>query len=307
MNTTAAIEVRNLHQRYDDFEAVRGIAFEVGRGELYALLGTNGAGKTTTLDVLEGYHAPTEGQVRVLGHDPFAQRAEVRHRMGIVLQEAGFYKDLTVAETVDGWRRWTPNALKRRDALERVGLAHRAEVRVGQLSGGEKRRLDLALAVLGRPEVLFLDEPTTGLDPEARRNVWELIRDMVTEGTTVLLTTHYLDEAQQLAERLAIMHTGRIVTEGTLTDVLGGRGTRISFRLPAVPPSDLPYDLGLERRSITLDGDAYTVETHDPQGDLRTLLVWAHERGWELDGLEVRRPSLEEIFLEVAETERVAA
>ncbi|WP_223167273.1 ABC transporter ATP-binding protein [Nonomuraea sp. SYSU D8015] len=307
MNTTAAIEVRNLHQRYDDFEAVRGIAFQVGRGELYALLGTNGAGKTTTLDVLEGYHAPTEGQVRVLGHDPFAQRAEVRQRMGIVLQEAGFYKDLTVAETVNGWRRWTPRPLERGQVLERVGLAHRADVRVGQLSGGEKRRLDLALAVLGRPEVLFLDEPTTGLDPEARRNVWELIRGMVAEGTTVLLTTHYLDEAQQLADRLAIMHMGRIVTEGTLADVLGGRGTRIVFRLPAVRPSDLPFDLGLGRPRITLDGEAYTVETHDPQGDLRRLLVRAHERGWELDGLEVRRPSLEEIFLEVAETEKVAA
>jgi ABC-2 type transport system ATP-binding protein len=307
VNTTAAIEVRNLHQRYDDFEAVRGIAFEVGRGELYALLGTNGAGKTTTLDVLEGYDAPSAGEVRVLGHDPFAQRAEVRHRMGIVLQEAGFYKDLTVAETVDAWRRWTPNALERRQVLERVGLAHRADVRAGQLSGGEKRRLDLALAVLGRPEVLFLDEPTTGLDPEARRNVWDLIRGMVAEGTTVLLTTHYLDEAQQLAERLAIMHAGRIVTEGTLAGVLGGRGTRIMFRLPAVHPSDLPYEPGLGRRSVKLDGDAYTVETRDPQGDLRTLLTWAHESGRELDGLEVRRPSLEEIFLEVAETERVVA
>ncbi|WP_211370308.1 ABC transporter ATP-binding protein [Nonomuraea turkmeniaca] len=307
MNTTAAIEVRDLHQRYDDFEAVRGIAFEVARGELYALLGTNGAGKTTTLDVLEGYHAPTEGQVRVLGHDPFAERAEVRHRMGIVLQEAGFYKDLTVAETVDAWRRWTPHALERGAVLERVGLGHRAQVRVEQLSGGEKRRLDLALAVLGRPDVLFLDEPTTGLDPEARRNVWELIKGMVTEGTTVLLTTHYLDEAQQLAERLAIMHAGRIVTEGTLARVLGDRGTRIRFRLPAVRPSDLPYEPGLGLRSIKLDGDAYTVETHEPQRDLRTLLEWADEHGWELDGLEVRRPSLEEIFLEVAETEKVAA
>ncbi|WP_328816684.1 ABC transporter ATP-binding protein [Nonomuraea cypriaca] len=261
---TSAIEVRNLHQRYDDFEAVRGIAFEVGRGELYALLGTNGAGKTTTLDVLEGYHAPTEGQVRVLGHDPFAQRAEVRHRMGIVLQEAGFYKDLTVAETVDAWRRWTPRAMERGAALERVGLAHRERVRVGGLSGGEKRRLDLALAVLGRPEVLFLDEPTTGLDPEARRNVWSLIRGMVEEGTTVLLTTHYLDEAQHLAHRLAIMHEGRIVTEGTLADVLGERGTRITFRLAAVQPGDLPYDVGQDRRTIRLDGDAYTVETRGP-------------------------------------------
>jgi ABC-2 type transport system ATP-binding protein len=306
VNTTA-IEVRNLHQKYGDFEAVKGIGFEVGRGELYALLGTNGAGKTTTLDVLEGYHAPTSGQVRVLGHDPFAERAEVRHRMGIVLQEAGFYKDLTVAETVDAWRRWTPHALDRGEVLERVGLAHRRAVRVSQLSGGEKRRLDLALAVLGQPDVLFLDEPTTGLDPEARRNVWELVRTMVAQGTTVLLTTHYLDEAEQLAQRLAIMHEGRIVTEGTLADVLGERGTRITFRLPAVRPSELPYGPGLAPRSVKLDGEAFTVETHEPQEDLRTLLAWAHERGFGLDGLEVRRPSLEELFLEVAETERVAA
>ncbi|MFG3440233.1 ATP-binding cassette domain-containing protein [Nonomuraea sp. NPDC047897] len=306
MNTTA-IEVRDLHQRYDDFEAVRGISFEVARGELYALLGTNGAGKTTTLDVLEGFHAPTEGQVRVLGHDPLAERAAVRRRVGLVLQEAGFYKDLTVAETVDAWRRWTPRAMERRAVLDRVGLAHREHVRVAQLSGGEKHRLDLALAVLGRPEVLFLDEPTTGLDPEARRNVWALVREMVAEGVTVLLTTHYLDEAEQLAQRLAIMHAGRIVTEGTLGDVLATRGTRIAFRLPGVRPSELPYVPGLTRRSVRVDGEAYMIETDEPQEDLRVLLTWAHQRGLGLTGLEVRRPSLEEVFLEVAETERVAA
>lgn len=306
VNTTV-IEVRDLHQRYDDFEAVRGISFEVARGELYALLGTNGAGKTTTLDVLEGFHPPTKGQARVLGHDPLTERAAVRQRVGLVLQEAGFYKDLTVAETVDAWRRWTPRALERRHVLERVGLAHREAVRVAQLSGGEKRRLDLALAILGRPEVLFLDEPTTGLDPEARRNVWALVREMVAEGVTVLLTTHYLDEAEHLAQRLAIMHAGRIVTEGTLGDVVAGRGTRIAFRLPGVRPSELPYVPGLTRRSVRADGDAYAVETDEPQEDLRVLLTWAHERGLELTGLEVRRPSLEEIFLEVAETERVAA
>lgn len=306
VNTTA-IEVRDLHQRYEDFEAVRGVSFEVARGELYALLGTNGAGKTTTLDVLEGFRAPTKGQVRVLGHDPLAERAAVRRRMGLVLQEAGFYKDLTVAETVDAWRRWTPGAMDRRAVLDRVGLTHREQVRVGQLSGGEKRRLDLALAVLGRPEVLFLDEPTTGLDPEARRNVWALVREMVAEGVTVLLTTHYLDEAEQLAQRLAIMHAGRIVTEGTLGAVLAGRGTRIAFRLPGVRPGELPYASGPTRRSVRADGEAYTVETDRPQEDLRVLLTWAHQRGLELAGLEVRRPSLEEIFLEVAETEKVAA
>ncbi|MGI5491275.1 ATP-binding cassette domain-containing protein [Microtetraspora malaysiensis] len=307
MNTTA-IEVRDLHQKYGAFEAVRGIGFEVARGELYALLGTNGAGKTTTLDILEGYHRPTRGRVRVLGHEPFGERAAIRQRIGIVLQEAGFYKDLTVAETVDAWRRWTPRALERRQVLERVGLAHRQSVRVAQLSGGEKRRLDLALAVLGRPELLFLDEPTTGLDPEARRNVWALIGGMVADGVTVLLTTHYLDEAQQLAHRLAIMHEGRMVTEGTLADVLGGRGTRITFRLPGVRPSELPYQLGAEeRRSVRLTGETFTLETRDPQRDLWTLLAHARDRGWELDGLEVRKPSLEEVFLEVAEGERSAA
>ncbi|RJL34405.1 ABC transporter ATP-binding protein [Bailinhaonella thermotolerans] len=306
MNETA-IEVRNLHQSYGDFEAVRGIGFEVARGELYALLGTNGAGKTTTLDVLEGYHPPTKGEVRILGHDPVAERDAVRHRMGIVLQEAGFYKDLTVGETVAAWRRWTRDALETREALGKVGLEHREKVRVGQLSGGERRRLDLALAVLGRPEVLFLDEPTTGLDPEARRNVWELIRGMLADGVTVLLTTHYLDEAEQLAQRLAIMHQGRIVTEGVLADVLASRGTRITFRLPGFAGSDLPYAPGLARRSVVVNGDAFTVETDEPQEDLRLLLDWAHGRRLELGGLEVRRPTLEEVFLDVAQTEGVAA
>ncbi|MFC5816115.1 ABC transporter ATP-binding protein/permease [Nonomuraea harbinensis] len=178
-----------------------------------------------------------------------------------------------MAETVDAWRRWTPHALGRGEVLDRVGLGHRAAVRVGQLSGGEKRRLDLALAVLGRPEVLFLHEPTTGLDPEARRKVWELVRGMVADGATVLLTTHYLDEAEQLAQRLAIMHDGRIVTEGTLAGVLGERGTRISFRLPGARPGDLPYSPGLARRSVRQDGETFTVETHEPQRGLAFTIL----------------------------------
>jgi ABC-2 type transport system ATP-binding protein len=293
MNT--AIEVRELHQGYGDFTAVRGVSFAVPPGEVYALLGTNGAGKTTTLDVIEGYRPARSGRVRVLGADPYTERDRIRARIGIVLQDGGFYKDLTVAETVDAWRRWTPSALPRDAALALVRLDGRAKVRVGQLSGGEKRRLDLALAVLGRPQVLFLDEPTTGLDPEARQGVWELIRALVAEGTTVLLTTHYLNEAQRLADRVAIMKAGRIAAEGTVREILARRGPRIAFTLPM--PSELP--LPPEAR-VTCAEDRVVIEAQDVQRTLRDLLDWAEHRGLELADLEVTRPSLEEIFLEVA-------
>ncbi|MEV0400825.1 ABC transporter ATP-binding protein [Actinoallomurus sp. NPDC050550] len=290
-----AIEVRDLHQSYGDFAAVRGVSFAIRPGEVFALLGTNGAGKTTTLDVIEGYERAGSGDVRVLGADPYEQRDRVRARMGIVLQDGGFYNDLTVAETVDAWRRWTPSAMPRTEALALVGLDGRASVRVGRLSGGEKRRLDLALAALGRPDVLFLDEPTTGLDPEARRGVWDLIRELSGEGATVLLTTHYLDEAQRLADRLAIMNEGRIAAEGTVREILARRAPRIAFGLPM--PSELPL---LPGASATYEGDHVVIEARDVQRTLRELLDWAERRGLELTDLEVTRPSLEEIFLEVA-------
>lgn len=228
-----AIEAEELRRTYaGGFEAVTGISFSVARGEIFALLGTNGAGKTSTVELLEGLTAPDGGQVRVLGHDPYRERAVVRPRTGVMLQDGGFPSDLTAAETVRMWAGCTSGARPVAEALELVGLGDRAGVRVKQLSGGERRRLDLALAVLGRPEILFLDEPTTGLDAEGRRDTWELVGALREGGTTVLLTTHYMEEAEFLADRLAIMHRGRIVSTGTPAEVTAARPARIRFVLP---------------------------------------------------------------------------
>jgi ABC-2 type transport system ATP-binding protein len=289
-----AIEVRGLTRRYSGgFEAVRGVSFEVERGEMFALLGTNGAGKTSTVEVVEGLSRPAEGSVRVLGHDPFSERALVRPRMGVMLQEGGFPPDLTVSEATKMWAGTLTSPRPVDEALTLVDLAHRATVRVKQLSGGERRRLDLALALLGKPEVLFLDEPTTGLDPESRRNTWELIRSLLREGVTVLLTTHYLEEAQELADRLAIMHRGRIVAQGTVSDVVDAYPSRISFTLPAGVSLPVVADVESSGR--------VTVRTNELQETLHELLAWAHHNKVELSGLDARSASLEEAFLAIAE------
>ncbi|MEU7026796.1 ABC transporter ATP-binding protein [Streptomyces sp. NPDC046275] len=294
---TNAIEADGLHRTYSGgFEAVGGISFSVPRGEVFALLGTNGAGKTSTVELLEGLAPPTRGTVRVLGHDPYRERAAVRPRIGMMLQEGGFPSDLTAAETARMWAGCTTGARPVAEALETVGLAHRAAVRVKQLSGGERRRLDLALALLGRPEVLFLDEPTTGLDAEGRRDTWELVRRLRDGGTTVLLTTHYLEEAEGLADRLAIMHRGRIVTAGTPAEVTAARPARIRFRLPeGVPAGRLPLAL-----KAAADGPRVEIRTYELQNALRTLLDWAATEDVRLDALDARSASLEEAFLEIA-------
>ncbi|NEA29079.1 ABC transporter ATP-binding protein [Actinomadura bangladeshensis] len=303
----AAIRVDGLRQRYGDFEAVAGISFDVGPGELFALLGTNGAGKTTTLETLEGHRPVHEGTVRVLGHDPHRERRKVRPRIGIMLQEGGFFTDLTVAETVDHWRGFTPAARDRDEAIGIAGLADRAGVRIRQLSGGQKRRLDLALALLGRPAVLFLDEPTSGMDPEARHATWKIVRDVVAAGTTVLLTTHYLEEAEHLADRLAILHRGRIETSGTVGQVVAGHGDRISFPVPGnLPITELPGLRGA-RADISVDGGrtvaTYTVNEAGLQAGLYDLLRWADDRRIALDGLQARSASLEDVFLRTAAAE----
>lgn len=252
------IDVTDLRRVYGDktkgsFEAVRGVGFSVGRGELFALLGTNGAGKTSTVELIEGLAAPAGGRVRVLGHDPYTERDLVRPRIGVMLQDGGFPSELTVTETVRMWAGCTSGARPIGEALEAVGLAKRGKVRVKQLSGGEKRRLDLALALLGRPEVLFLDEPTTGLDAEGRRDTWELVRRLRAEGTTVLLTTHYLEEAEELADRLAILHEGRIAAEGRVDEVVASQPSHISFELPdGYFVGDLPPlgSLGVEAHEV---------------------------------------------------------
>jgi ABC-2 type transport system ATP-binding protein len=307
MDDTDIITVDHLRRRHGasgrhGFDAVRGVSFSVRRGELFALLGTNGAGKTSTLEVLEGVAPATSGAVRVLGHDPFRGRRLVRPRVGIMLQEGGFPADLTVIETARMWSGTLTSFRPLEEALDVVDLRHRGNVPVKQLSGGEKRRLDLALAVLGRPEILFLDEPTAGVDPESRSRTWRLVRDMLESGTTVVLTTQYLGEGEELADRLAILHRGWMVRTGTPAEVTASRPARISFTLPpdvreSVP--DLPGALGLD------DTDSGTsrnvvVHTRDLQPTLTALLGWAGSRELVLADLNARCASLEEAFLAVA-------
>ncbi|MDH6550263.1 ABC-2 type transport system ATP-binding protein [Streptomyces sp. SAI-117] len=303
------IEVTGLRRVYGGgFEAVRGISFSVARGEIFALLGTNGAGKTSTVELLEGLARPTEGRIRVLGHDPYSERAAVRPRTGVMLQEGGFPSELTVAETARMWAGCVSGARPPLEVLELVGLARRTGVRVKQLSGGERRRLDLALALLGDPEVLFLDEPTTGLDAEGRRDTWELVRALRDRGTTVLLTTHYLEEAEDLAGRLAILHEGRIAATGTPAEVTAAQPARISFELPhGYFVGDLPPLAQLGVSGHEVDGNLVRLRTRELQRAATGLLVWAERAGVELRRLDVRSASLEEAFLGIAAREEVAA
>ncbi len=305
-----AIEVEELKRRYaQGFEAVRGVSFSVREGEIFALLGTNGAGKTSTVELLEGLAQPSAGRIRVLGHDPYRERSRVRARTGVMLQEGGFPSELTVAETARMWAGCTSGARPVAEALGYVGLSGRREdVRVKQLSGGERRRLDLALALIGRPEVLFLDEPTTGLDAEGRRETWELVRRLRETGTTVLLTTHYLEEAETLADRLAIMRKGRIVAAGTPAEVTATQPSRIRFTLPeGVPVARLPLSSAAAlstspaaARDGDGGGDRVEVRTERVQDVLTELLLWAREERVELTGLDARSASLEEAFLAIA-------
>jgi ABC-2 type transport system ATP-binding protein len=294
------ITVTNLHRSYGrgatTFEAVRGLSLSVRRGELFALLGTNGAGKTSTLEVLEGLAPATSGIVRVLGHDPYRERPLVRPRIGIMLQEAGFAGYLSVEETARAWAGTLTAARPVAEVLEQVGLSARAMVAVRQLSGGERRRLDLALAVLGRPDVLFLDEPTTGLDPEGRLATWRLVRGLLAEGTTVLLTTHHLEEAAELADRLAILHEGVVARTGTPAEVTASQPAQIRFAMPvgATLPA-LPHVLDVVRA-----GSSVIVHTSALQPTVAALLAWASAHDLELADLNARSASLEEAFLAVA-------
>ncbi|MEU2900591.1 ABC transporter ATP-binding protein [Streptomyces sp. NPDC001273] len=296
------IEVTGLRRVYGGgFEAVRGIDFSVRRGEIFALLGTNGAGKTSTVELLEGLAAPAGGRVRVLGHDPYTDRAVIRPRTGVMLQEGGFPSELTVAETARMWAGCVSGARPEEEVLTLVGLGTRTGVRVKQLSGGQRRRLDLALALLGDPDVLFLDEPTTGLDPEGRRETWELVSALRDRGTTVLLTTHYLEEAEFLADRLAIMHEGRIAATGTPAEVTASEPSRITFDLPeGYFAGDLPPLAELGVSDHTVDGRTVRLHTSELQRAATALLVWADRAGVELHRLDVRSASLEEAFLRIA-------
>lgn len=288
----AVIEVRGLRKRYGALDAVRGIDLRIERGEVFALLGPNGAGKTTTVEILEGHRMRSAGEVSVLGFDPGRNEVALKERTGIVLQQTGLEPYLTVAETVDMFRGFYPQPLPLDDILEVVGLDEQRDQRVRRLSGGQQRRLDVAVGLAGDPELLFLDEPTTGFDPSARRGAWSMIRNLRTLGKTVLLTTHYLDEAQALADRVAIMVRGEIVAEDTPAGLVAADADAvIRFRAPegASPPE------GLDVRE-TEEG-LLELRTADPTRDLHALTGWALEAGVALEGLVVSRLSLEDVFL----------
>ncbi len=299
----AAITVEGLRMTYGELEAVRGIDFEVARGEVFGFLGPNGAGKTTTIEILEGYRARTDGDVSVLGVDPAAPTRAWRNRVGLVLQECELDPLWTVQEAVSLFACFYERPRPVEETIELVGLAEKRDARVGTLSGGQKRRADVAIGIVGDPDLIFLDEPTTGFDPTARRDAWNMIEGLKRLGKTVFLTTHYMDEAQHLADRVAILRDGRIVAQGRTED-LGddlGRRTVIGFTLAD--------GLGVEdvrgRVSAPLEvaGNRVEIETAEPQSDLYSLLGLAEERGAALAELEVRRPSLEDIFLDLTGSE----
>jgi ABC-2 type transport system ATP-binding protein len=275
----AAVAVTDLRKSYGQLEAVRGVTFEIEQGEVFGLLGPNGAGKTTTVEVLEGYRTRDGGSVSVLGVDPQQAGSAWRERIGIVLQSSAMYPNLTVVEHVALFAGYFSKPRDVDEVVELVGLDEKRNARVKTLSGGQARRLDLALGLVGDPEILFLDEPTTGFDPAARRAAWDMIRTLRELGKTVLLTTHYLDEAEQLSDRVAVLRAGRIVALGKPSELTGGRvATEIRYRR---------------------DGEEVLVETHEPTKVLHELTGEALARGVELEGLQVRRPTLEEIYLEL--------
>jgi ABC-2 type transport system ATP-binding protein len=297
--TTAApaIEVVGLERRYGEFQAVRGISFEVHAGEVFALLGVNGAGKTSALEVLEGLAAPSGGGVRILGHDPRRDRAAVRRHLGVLLQHSGLPGDLTVRETVQTWARTLTDPRPVGEALGQVDLTGRGDVRVRSLSGGERRRLDLALALLGQPRVVVLDEPTTGLDPESRRTVWGIVRNLVDGGAAVILTTHHLEEAEELADRIAILQAGLVVLSGTPQEISASQPATIRFTVPEGAPP-LPRLPGVR---VEHTAPHVQLSTYALQPALTELMSWAGEHGLELTGLQARAASLEQAFLAVAD------
>jgi ABC-2 type transport system ATP-binding protein len=294
-----AISAHGLRKSYGENEAVSGIDFEVAAGEVFGFLGPNGAGKTTTIEILEGYRERSGGEVSVLGADPGNPTRAWRERVGLVLQECELDPLWTVREAVTLFARFYGAPRPVEETIELVGLAEKRDARIGTLSGGQKRRADVALGIVGDPDLIFLDEPTTGFDPSARRDAWNMIEGLKALGKTVFLTTHYMDEAQHLADRVAILREGRIVAQGRTEEIAEtiGRSTVIGFALNG--------DLGVEdlrgavSGAVSTAGDQVEIQSQDPQRDLYRLLALAEERGAELRELEVRRPNLEDVFLEL--------
>jgi ABC-2 type transport system ATP-binding protein len=280
---SSAIVVRDLHKSYNGVEALRGVSFEVAEGEVFGLLGPNGAGKTTTVEILEGYRRRDAGEALVLGYDPADAPRELRERIGVVLQRSWFTPTLTVREVHQMFAGYYEHPRNVDEVIDLVGLAEKRDARVKTLSGGQERRLDLGIALVGDPDLVFLDEPTTGFDPAARRSAWGMIRSLRSLGKTILLTTHYLDEAQQLADRVAVIQAGRIISLGTPAELIGDtRKTEIRFRR---------------------DGELVAIETEEPTRVLHDLTTDALAAGGELEQLEVRRPTLEDIYLELVDDE----
>jgi ABC-2 type transport system ATP-binding protein len=277
----SAVTVRGLRKSYGDHEALRGIDFTIEAGEVFGLLGPNGAGKTTTVEILEGYRRPDGGTVEVLGSDPLQSGTAWRQRIGVMLQSSSLYPVLTVRESLEVFAGYYAKPRDAAEVVAIVGLTEKADARVRTLSGGQQRRLDLGLALIGDPELIFLDEPTTGFDPGARRAAWDTIRDLRALGKTILLTTHYLDEAEQLADRVAVLRDGLIVREGSPAELTGG-----------IVETEIRY---------SRNGEEIIEHTTDPTARLHELTTAALARGEVLDGLEVRRPTLEDVYLELTE------
>ena len=290
------IDIRGLRKSYGDVEAVRGIDLHVDHGEVFALLGPNGAGKTTTVEILEGYRERTDGEISVLGQDPAHAGGDLKGRVGIVLQSTGVDPYLTVRETVDLYAGYYPSPRDIDEVIDLVGLGEKRTTRVKKLSGGQQRRLDVAVALAGDPELLFLDEPTTGFDPNARRNAWGIVKNLADIGKTIFLTTHFMDEAQFLADRVAVIAKGEIVADGTPSTIAGRdrMQTRIHFRLPdgKRPALELTDGTALEDGSWEIRTDNPTKVAHD-------LTAWALERGQVYEMLEITQPSLEDVYLEL--------
>lgn len=297
------ISIRGLRKSYGELEAVRGIDLEVRRGEVFAFLGPNGAGKTTTVEILEGYRRRSGGEVTVLGEDPEKAGREWRGRLGIVLQSCRLDPYLTVRESLALYAGYYESPRPIEETIELIGLSGKADTRTSRLSGGQQRRLDVGMALIGDPDLLFLDEPTTGFDPSARRQAWDTIAGLRDLGKTIFLTTHYMDEAQRLADRVAVIARGEVVARGTPAD-LGDRESRpatVSFRLPAgVAASELP---GGAAAAAANGGRAVTLSTTNPVATLNELTGWALGRGLDLEGLEVTRPSLEDVYLSLTAEE----
>ena len=291
-----AIRVRGLRKSYGTIEAVRGVDFDVAEGEIFGFLGPNGAGKTTIVEILEGYRHRSAGEVEVLGRDPARGERALRERIGIVLQETGVERFLRVAEVLELYCGYYPRRRPVDELLALVGLEAKRNEVVKELSGGQRRRLDLALGLAGDPDLVFLDEPTTGFDPTARREAWEIVRNLRALGKTVFLTTHYLDEAQNLADRVAVIAEGRIVAEGP-PDRLSGRDDATEIRFTPSPASTALPDLA--PATVTLDGRGVVIRTAEATATLHALTGWALERGVTLAGLTVARPTLEDVYLEL--------